>query len=138
MDPTKQNNLSTFETCSPEVKVSKSGKGAVEISPLFVSSDVKDTFLVSESEPAIGVHPKVVSDEENEEFTRSLPADNSSSNFIYYSARTMPTVNTEDVVFSAPAPGTPAAEALAGMKPFRKYYFIYLFLWPILIYPSFV
>ena len=111
-----QNNKTNIET-NTEVKTSianKSSKSNMEDSPLFVELEVEDAVFTPDIESINPTNPDLVLNE-NEQFSRSLPADNSSSNLIFYSTRMMPTVNTDDVVsFAAPAPGTPAAEALAG------------------------
>jgi len=95
-------------------------KSNMEESPLFVELEVKDAILGVESINTTNTNLVL---DENEQFSRSLQTDDSTSNYMFYSTRMMPTVNTDEVVsFSTPAPGTPAAEALAGKI------FIYLFI----------
>ena len=97
-------------------------KSNMEESPLFV--ELEDAIFTLNGVESINTANTNLVLDENEQFSRSLQTDDSTSNYMFYSTRMMPTVNTDEVVsFSTPAPGTPAAEALAG----NIYLFIYYF-----------
>lgn len=81
-------------------------KGRLSSEPIDIGISDAESFMSVNSNPVL---------DENEHFFRSnMLSEDSTSNYMFYSTRAMPTVNTDDVMFSNPAPGTPAAEALAG------------------------
>jgi len=115
-----QNNKSI----NPSETNNKSNTSNMEESPLFVELEVKDAIFTATGVESMNTTNTNLVLDENEQFSRSLQTDDSTSNYMFYSTRMMPTVNTDEVVsFSTPAPGTPAAEALAG----NIYLFIYYF-----------